>query len=184
MDAKHTTYEYIYSSPSKWKDTADRLIEVAKLLEGERDQQSEDFLRLKVQHVYYMLIGFALENYYKGIIIGKMMSDDRRKEKGILDEELRSHDLLKLARQAQIEINEFSESQLNHLKEYALWKGRYPLPIRASDIGNINYNPPKKGERFHIIMDIELAISIEDVHRLITQAREKLLDSIPSRNGD
>ena len=38
----------------------------------------------------------------------------------------------------------------------------------------MTYHPPKQGQKFHIVTGLELAIPIDDVHKLIEDARANL----------
>jgi len=175
MNKDTVTFEYIYSKPSSWKNKADTLARTAYKLEVDRDKQDNKFVDFSSSPVYYMLIGFALENYYKGAILAKLIKNSQISTNGELESSLKTHDLVNLAKQAGITIEKTQESQLKHITEFTIWKGRYPLPIKASHIGGaMTYHPPKQGQKFHIVTGLELAIPIDDVHKLIEDARANL----------
>ncbi len=173
------TFKYIKSSLSSWSETADRLASAAYRFEIDRDTQDNRFVTFAISDLYYMLIGFALENYYKGAIVAKLLKNSRGVKKSKLDSVLISHKLSQLAYEAGVTVKDrLYESYLEYISECVLWRGRYPVPIYASNIGgSMIYHPPKQSEKYHIVLGLSHAIPVEVVHELIDQAR-KNLDSV------
>ena len=71
---------------------------------------------IAVWHVYIMLCGMALELLYKAICVAK------GKKIKI------THDLVKLADMAGVNINDKSKAVLSLLTESIIWEGKYPVP--------------------------------------------------------
>jgi hypothetical protein len=170
------TFRYIKSSASSWSGTADRLASAAYKFELDRDTQDNRLVASTFSEVYYMLIGFALENYYKGAIVAKLLKNSRGVEEGKLDSVLKNHVLSRLAYEAGVKVKDrLYKSYLEYLTECVLWRGRYPLPTDASRIGgSMTYHPPEEGGKYHIVVGLSHAIPVEIVHDLIEQARENL----------
>jgi hypothetical protein len=123
-----------------------------------------------------MLIGFALENYYKGAIVAKRLKNCEHIEADKLDPSIKKHQLAELASDAGVMTkNRLYKSYLNYIAECIIWRGRYPLPTDASDInGSMTYHPPKEGDKFVILTSLEHGIPIDAAHELINQAKSNL----------
>jgi hypothetical protein len=170
------TYNYLKKNWSSWSTIAEGLIRVAYKLEIEKNSQNSRFVNPLYSDIYYMLIGFALENYYKGAIVQRLLISGETLEADKLDDILKKHDILGLFKDAGLTTNnELYKSYLDYLTECVLWRGRYPLPIKATDIGgSITYHPPKEGEKFHIVTGLKHAIPINIIHELIDQSKSNL----------
>jgi hypothetical protein len=170
------TFNYIKSNLQSWGKTADNLARVAYKLETDRATQDNRFVSLRSSDVYYMLIGFALENYYKGAILAKLLESGKCTQEGKLDSVLNTHHLSQLADEAGVAIKDrLHKSYLDYITECVTWRGRYPLPTKASDIkGSITYHPPKEGGRYHILIGLDHAIPVDTIHELIDQAKTNL----------
>ena len=138
-----------------WKRTAEQLRSAAVVLReadqqddppvlGESgDSESEQDFTVTVgpithngfiANVVRMLMGFSLENLLKALIVAE-------KSDGVLNSknELASwgcswHDLKGLAGQAKIEMSPEEEDYCRVWEMCAVWAGRYPVPLRASDL--------------------------------------------------
>jgi hypothetical protein len=83
--------------------------------------------------VCFMLLGFALENLAKGIILCRDPSVVRKKQ-------LRKwhgggHDLVGLFRRAEIAVSDEDLATLERTTRITEWKGRYPVPINFHEVG-------------------------------------------------
>ena len=123
-----------------------------------------------------MLIGFALENYYKGAIIANRLKNGKHVKAEELDSSIKKHQLAELASDAGVVLKDrLHKSYLEYITKCVTWRGRYPLPTSSSDIGgSMTYRPPKEGQKHHILMGLEHAIPIDEVHKLIDQARSNV----------
>lgn len=165
------TFKYIVSNVSRWIDIADALVRTAYKLETDSSFTSHRF-----RNVYNMLIGFALENYYKGAIIANRLKTGEHIEAGKLDENIKKHQLIELALDAGVVLKDrLHKSYLEYIIECVTWRGRYPSPTTASSIGgSIAYLPPKEGGKIVLLMGIEHRIPIDAVHELIDQAKSNV----------
>jgi hypothetical protein len=83
--------------------------------------------------VCIMLLGFALENLAKGVIVARDPSVVRKKQ-------LRKwhgggHDLVGLFRRADIAFSDGERATLARTTRITEWKGRYPVPINFHEVG-------------------------------------------------
>lgn len=75
----------------------------------------------------FSLYGSALESVFKGIMVSKdpaLISADN------LSEKLKSHDLVRLARDASIRLSDHEQHVLKWVSKVLIWKARYPVPAR------------------------------------------------------
>ncbi len=167
------TFNSILTDIQFWNDTADALVETAYKLENEKAYKNGDIISSRFRHIYYMLIGFALENYYKGAILTKRLRNHESILTDKLDLSIKSHQLAELARDAGIIFEgRFQESHISYITECIIWKGRYPLPTSANSIdGSMTCYP---GEERKVFTQLEPIITISAVHELIEQAQSNL----------
>lgn len=79
-----------------------------------------------------MLWGYAFENLFKAIIIVNLKQCNGIQE--VPFTEIKSHDLLLLAKKAVIELSDDERFYLNITQKCAVWAGRYPIPIKIHDL--------------------------------------------------
>ena len=170
------TYNYLQSNWSNWRDTAETLIRVAYKLEHERNIKHKQFIASSNEDVYYMLIGFALENYLKGAIVQNLLINGKSLEVDKLDVILKDHDIRELFSKAGLRVqSKVYISYLDYLTECVVWRGRYPLPTKAEDIsGSITYHPPQKDDKFIIVTGLKHAIPVDVIHELVDMAKANL----------
>lgn len=169
------TYNYLKSSPGEWFTSAARLIAVAYSLESNRYSQDQRFV--DNSDIYSMLVGFALENYLKGAIVHKRLTNGHSLEKGKLDDVLNEHDICTLFSLAGLaRERELYRSDLDYITECIRWRGRYPVPKQAKHIGDsITYHPAAQhGPLLDVIIESVYAISIDGIHHLVDVARSNL----------
>jgi len=94
---------------------------------------------------YFMLNAFAIENIIKAKIILKNQIKFRNtvKQKGRLPDEMKGHDLFKLAKSLNMQIDSAEEDLLRRLSRSAVWAGRYPVPIFSEDLSGQQYSDGK-----------------------------------------
>ncbi len=92
-------------------------------MNGELGQEFED---LHLKDVYYLLLGYSIENLAKAIIMIK--NPGNLTEKGL--DKINKHETCDLLNENGI--TEFKEYDriLKILSEYTKWKGRYPVPLK------------------------------------------------------
>lgn len=78
---------------------------------------------------YMLLVGFALENFLKGIFIAREPHNQES-----LNKMFRlSHNLNDLADHLEIEKTENEKEILTRLTKYTIWDGRYPTPSQKKE---------------------------------------------------
>ena len=81
---------------------------------------------------YFLLMGFATENYLKGLLVtqsSKLIEEKARKGKDHLVKALGGHDLVKVAAKAGFDITDEEERLLFRLTNNIEWFGRYPFAL-------------------------------------------------------
>lgn len=81
---------------------------------------------------YFLLMGFAAENYLKGLLVAKESKPIRQKAfkgRSQLARALGGHALVKVARKAGFEISDSDEELLFRLTTNIEWFGRYPFAL-------------------------------------------------------
>lgn len=84
--------------------------------------------RESTQGQYLMLMAYALENYFKAILIHRNMDSLRNWLQSDLPSYIKSHNLVGLARESSIQLNTNEEELLCRLSRYSTWAARYPVP--------------------------------------------------------
>jgi hypothetical protein len=108
-----------------------------------------------------MLIGFALENYLKGLWIEQ---NDIKINDSIdrLPKQMKTHDLASLANELNIELEKDEIEVLNFFTESVKWFGRYPIPLYVSQyINNFNTRPAyiiENGKKDSLPIELESII--------------------------
>jgi hypothetical protein len=104
-------------------------------------QDSQDILVIKV---YYLLMGYALENLLKGILI--MRQPKTYVQQGTFTR--KTHKLVKLFEDCKLPVDPETKELLEKLTRHIEWQGRYPVPLRAEDRNSESYSlkGPKQEE--------------------------------------
>ena len=134
-----------------WISKAKELLQSAKLIEPEvvrlwsnyranLDGENNELLPDYYQSTYFMLIAYAVENLLKAAIIREKSFEYKREFSETLrfPKELQSHDLVELARKANLNISREEEDLLRRLTRSAIWYGRYPVPLDYKDISGVD----------------------------------------------
>ena len=130
------------SNPSTWWTQATRLILSARVLHapalkyftGTPEEKVEGEAHL---NAFFILASFAIENGMKALVVHNQATEIRKQliERKKLPEILRTHDLLDLARLSSIPVlTKENELFLQRMTRYAVWAGRYPVPLHAEHI--------------------------------------------------
>lgn len=128
-----------------WIGKADELLYAAKILEDEvvqcylevrvEDGRVVDMPRRKnVQGQHFLLIAYALENYFKALLVHRNREFLRNKLCVNIPDYVKKHDLLQLARDIQFNLTVPEEELLSRLFQNSIWRSRYPVPIGPDDI--------------------------------------------------
>jgi hypothetical protein len=121
-------------SDGDWLYLADDLLECATILEN---RVEETFKRLRARSrgvagklisqgpsaVHLMLMAYAVENLFKAAPNRSKYARDFEVER--LPDELKSHNLVDLAKKAGVKIDLEVEDLLRRLEQCAVWRGRY-----------------------------------------------------------
>ncbi len=78
-----------------------------------------------------MLIGMAVEDMAKGIIVGR---NPTKIAEGKMTGVPTSHDLAELVRSCKVPLTDDEVVALRVLSEFVRWAGRYPIPMAAEDV--------------------------------------------------
>ncbi len=144
-DAEHHKEQIL--EPSMWVRAAEVLLASAAVLEphacrywltkGSDKKIAEGYLKTQL-----MLAGYALENMLKALIVHdrRDLLDQDFTSKKRLPKDLRSHDLVDLAKQARMRLaDDDTKGLLTRLTRHSIWAGRYPVPIETADVPAENF---------------------------------------------
>lgn len=133
------TFEMVGSDPSSWlhqaqllKTSADLLYEQLRTTQhnrGELTPSQRSHELMAGMHSYMMLTGFCLENLVKGILISRNPSLVNQQR---IDPSLLSHEAISLL-PSDILLTDREKELLTRLQQYAIWSGRYPIPVRSHE---------------------------------------------------
>lgn len=102
-----------------------------------------------IDHVYFLLIGYCLEDMIKGILV---YENPTLVSGGKLARSIKHHDLGDLARRIKIELSEEEKQLLDFLTPNIEWYSKYPIPANALDsIGS-------SGHQINTVREIFLVI--------------------------
>jgi hypothetical protein len=161
---------------SLWIMKADELIAAANILEvevvkywseiqpDEHNQPVNTSNRKYVQGAFSLLIAYALENYFKALLIHRNQKDLKSWLFTKLPKYLNQHDLAKLASKLKFELDTLEEELLGRLSRSSIWAARYPIPISPEALANIKkfssgqsyliaYYAPQDIKRIHDFID-------------------------------
>jgi hypothetical protein len=161
---------------SLWIMKADELIAAANVLEeevkkywseiqpDEHNQPVNTSNRKYVQGAFSLLIAYALENYFKALLIHRNQKDLKGWLLTNLPGYLKEHDLGKLATKLKFKLDTSEEELLCRLSRSSIWAARYPVPIEPQALANmkkfstgqsyfIAYYAPQDIRRIHNFID-------------------------------
>lgn len=168
-----------------WVRMADDLLAAANILEAEvvkywSEIQVENNRiistpnRKYVQGAYSLLIAYALENYFKVLLINR----DRKYLKGKLLTELpkylKKHDLVKLASESKFKLDVSEEKLLFRLSRSSIWAARYPIPIDHYKLANMKMF--SNGQYYFIAY--YAPDDINRIHNFVDRLRNHVLNEI------
>ncbi|MBM3118636.1 MAG: hypothetical protein FJ006_03645 [Chloroflexi bacterium] len=144
-------------NPRSWVEKADEMLEASKVLEpqlwkywsvvltnakeGKYDKGGKhpNIPPPNLHGPYFILVSYALENLFKALIIGRRKDeiDSQFLQTGRLPRLINEHNLVKLSKEANIEVDIKEEDILTRLSRQSKWKSRYPVPVELHDIRNV-----------------------------------------------
>jgi hypothetical protein len=92
--------------------------------------------------IYLMLAAYAVENYLKAAIVSKNGWSPADIASS-LPSQLKSHNLLQLAKLLQLPLTSEEIEFLERIAVYAIWAGRYPIPLGRDGIKPVEAGPNK-----------------------------------------
>jgi hypothetical protein len=94
---------------------------------------------VQLQRVFMMIAGFSFENLLKAKMAFLTPWNDTNAE-GQIHPEFKTHDLIVLAKRAHVKLSANETELLERLKEFAIWRGRYPIPtdVKAAKPKKLN----------------------------------------------
>jgi hypothetical protein len=122
-----------------WIEKADELLAAARILEKDivaywstmsiKNGQVVGIPDRKlVQGPYFLLIAYALENYFKALLIHRNKESLKNRLLSTLPDYLKKHDLIELARDVNLGLDITEEDLLLRLGRNSIWAARYPVP--------------------------------------------------------
>jgi hypothetical protein len=128
-----------------WIGKAEELLAAAKILEVDvvkywSEVRVEDgrvvstLGRKNVQGPYFLLTAYALENYFKALLVHKNRESFRNKLITKIPDYIKEHDLLRLAREVAMKLAVAEEDLLFRLSRNSIWAARYPVPTGPDGI--------------------------------------------------
>jgi hypothetical protein len=170
---------------SKWIQQAEELLDAAYLLESEiQEYWSEvkiDFSQLdskpkhkNVQSIYLLIIAYALENYFKAILIHKNRKELHSELLTEIPSYIFGHDLKELAKKTSINLTIDEEGLLTRLSRLSIWEARYPVPTRPNPISSIEQF--SDGNNYFIAYTSPNDINL--VHSFVQRIQENVIQEI------
>jgi len=150
-------YQEQILTPIYWIKQADELIQASKKLEpslkrywlavskyfdpknGTYNPPPEFKPKKLLQAPYFMLVAYAIENYFKAVLIAQFEAAYKSEilRTGKLPRALNNHDLPGLAGGTNFKLSDIDTSLLARLSRNSLWQGRYPVPVNANQLNNM-----------------------------------------------
>lgn len=174
-----STYNYLKSSWRTWVTSAKGLVEIASKLESDRFPHDKRCVDHPKCDIYYMLVGFALENYLKAAIVQRSIMTRTFLQPDRLDEFLNNHDIGELFSRAGLTVESRRyRPDFDYLTECIRWRGRYPVPVTAKEIGgSLGYSISRQGNKlYHSIFGTMHLIPIDTIHQFLDIASRNLED--------
>jgi hypothetical protein len=131
------------SNPLAWFKHSRSLLAAARSTRERAAVLIDAWEKSDLERVATMLYGFCLENLFKAIWTLHKFGTPHSEEwapKAEFPSELKTHNLLNLARMIDEKLPEKYELSLSLLSEAATWSGRYPCSLKG-DEGTIVYLP-------------------------------------------
>lgn len=175
------SYESKAFSSTHWIWEARTLLDTASLLEAHLKQYWDSLMASQgktasgrnISGIYFMLMGFAVENLLKAAVIRDkgLCFRNRFKEDEVFPDKLHTHKLVDLAKKAQLQFDRKEEDLLRRLTRNATWQGRYPVPLNYKELSGLErFDDGKEyGVSHYTSIDVELAKQL--VQKIITELK-------------
>lgn len=122
-----------------WIEKADELLAASSILEKdivaywsamsiENGRVAGIPNRRLVQGPYFLLIAYALENYFKALLVHRNRELLKNRLLSTLPDYLKKHDLIELGRDVSLKLDIAEEDLLLRLGRNSIWAARYPVP--------------------------------------------------------
>ena len=124
------------SNPLEWFKHSRSLLAAARSARERAEILIDPWEKSDLEHVATMLYGFCIENLFKAIWTFKKFGAPYGESWEPMPEfptELKTHDLVKLAKLVDERLPERYELSLSLLSEAATWSGRYPCSIKGDE---------------------------------------------------
>jgi hypothetical protein len=168
-----------------WIRCADSLLAAARLLEVEIEEQWSHLKvdqgqivatsgRTAVSGPYFLLVAFALENFFKAVLLNAERPTLRNKLISSIPAFINEHDLLKLASAAKLSVFPEEEDLLRRLSRNSVWAGRYPVPTGPTAVQAVELYSDGRA----YLTAYFASSDIERLRRLILRTRSLALESI------
>jgi len=171
--------------PTTWTRTAEQLVKVANSLEAKiqdwwrklpDSDASSDIVGLgAVLGVHFLLVAFAAENYLKAAIVRRNVDIWRSRLFESLPRELRSHDLLQLAKKSGFPVDQDAADLFERLERNSVWSARYPVPAKSDDTHTVSIGA---GGRPYFTA-LFRSSDVEETRQLLENIRQHAEDSNP-----
>ncbi|HEC74423.1 MAG TPA: hypothetical protein ENI26_08630 [Methylophaga aminisulfidivorans] len=135
------------SNPLEWFKHSRSLLAAARSTNERADILIDYWEKSDLENVATMLYGFSLENLFKAIWTFKKFGSPHGENWIPIAEfpkELKTHNLLELARLIDKEVADEYELSLTILQDTTTWAGRYPCSIKGNEGTNIRYSQVNK----------------------------------------
>jgi hypothetical protein len=97
-------------------------------------EEHDLFFDVEMYRVAFMLLGMAIENLAKGILVGR---NPAWVQDGKLSHLPTDHDLETLVQQCGVSVSGEDIVALRVLTEHSVWAGRYPIPMSAERVARL-----------------------------------------------
>lgn len=183
-----------FTRPQAWFESAIELVAAAEALsplviawwdsvKAWQEDKTQIFNEHSYHHTFLMLYAFAIENYCKGALAGRLDWSDRvvLKSEGKFPKHMKTHDLVTLAERVGFAISNIEDEELlRRLTHAAVWTGRYPVSTHFEGTFKVKFSD---GNHYHLSYigrdDVERVRDVAD--RLRTWVRARVSYRVPSR---
>lgn len=174
-----------------WIEKADELLAAARILEVDiirywsamsiENGQVVGIPDSKlVQGPYFLLIAYALENYFKALLIHRDRESLKNRLFSALPDYLKKHDLIELARDIKLELDITEEELLLRLGRNSIWAARYPVPTGPGALAAIK----KFSDGKHYLTAYLGPNDISRVHDFVDRLRGLVLKEIGALHNE
>jgi hypothetical protein len=173
---KRQRFNFIANKPQAWQEQATQLKRIADITYSICKTATEEYMRISRQHfdngdfqegvhplpkeeaallrlstlkpIYLMLIGLAIENLAKGVLISRSAAEYVGQE-GHLRKPIKTHKLVDLAQLCNLPLSSDQENMLKKLTSYIEWAGRYPVPETLSGMYQFGFGTGHLGGHYN-----------------------------------